>query len=285
MVRRSLSDILTAPRLHVLANGLGFGGIAFGVWVLLGLGIEGQGGTGGGDALAYWRAGRSILGGTALYGAEPGTTSAYLYSPLFAQLVAPLALLPAAAFVWAWRAIELVGLRVATGSWSRAGIAILVFPPVLIELAYANVNLLIAAVCALAMRGVVTGWPAPILVKVAGLPLLPLAFQSDRRTFVRAGLVALAIGVVSVALAPGPWVEFLRFLAAGREPTWWTNLGQGIPLLPRLLVAMAIGVAAVRWRRLLPVAVLVGLPIIWLSAISILVATVVPLPVRDERPR
>ncbi len=257
------------------AAGIGF---LFGLWILAGLGIAGQGGSGGSDAIAYWHAGRAILDGTSLYGADAGTTSAYLYSPLFAQVVAPLTFLSPISFVWLWRAIELGALRVATGSWTRAGLAILVFPPVIIELAYANVNLLIAAICALAMRGLVAPWSVPVVVKVAALPLAPMAFLADRRTFLLSGAIALAAVVVSVAIAPTMWTDYVAFLRNAQEPTWWTNLSQGIPLAPRLLVGMALGVAAIRWPRLAPLAVLIALPIVWLSALSILVATVAPIP-------
>ncbi|MBI3746442.1 MAG: hypothetical protein HY264_07980 [Chloroflexi bacterium] len=81
---------LAAGRVATLVTqGAAFIGFAFGLWILLGLGIEGNGGTGGSDALAYWRAGRAIIDGTALYGQDAGTASAYLYSPLFAQLMTP----------------------------------------------------------------------------------------------------------------------------------------------------------------------------------------------------
>ena len=259
------------------AAGIGF---LFGLWILAGLGISGQGGSGGSDAIAYWHAGRAFLDGTALYGADAGTTSAYLYSPLFAQVVAPLTFLSPISFVWLWRALELGALRLATGSWTRAGLAILVFPPVIIELAYANVNLMIAAICALAMRGLVAPWSVPLVVKVAALPLAPMAFLADRRTFLLSGAIALVAVAVSVAVAPALWSDYVTFLRNAQEPTWWTNLSQGFPLAPRLLVGIALGVAAIRWPRLAPLAVLIALPIVWLSALSILVATVASVPAR-----
>lgn len=256
------------------AAGIGF---LFGLWIIAGLGIAGYGGSGGSDAIAYWHAGRAILDGTALYGADAGTTSAYLYSPLFAQVVAPLTFLSPVSFVWLWRALELGALRVATGSWTRAGLAILVFPPVIIELAYANVNLVIAAICALAMRGLVAPWSLPVVVKAAALPLAPMAFLADRRTFLFSGAIALGAVAVSVALAPALWSDYVTFLRSAQEPTWWTNLSRGFPLAARLLVGMGLGVAAIRWPRLAPLAVLIALPIVWLSAVSILVATVAPV--------
>ena len=265
------------------ARGAAVVGFVLGLGIMLGLGVAGSGGSAGTDALAYWQAGRSILDGSALYGGNAGVTSAYLYSPLFAQLVAPLSLLPAPVFVWLWRLLEVGCLRVAIGSWTRAGLAMLVFPPVIIELVYGNVNLMIAAVCALVMRGRAAPWGAPIVVKAAGIPLIPLAFKADWWTFIRAGAVMLVAVGVSIVLAPIAWSDYLWFLADAEQPTWWTNLSRDIPFAIRLLAAMGLGVVAVRWVRVAPIAVLVGLPIVWLSSVSILVATVAPLPETGHR--
>jgi hypothetical protein len=263
-----------------LLAGLGAVGFAFGLWILLGLGIHDAGGTAGTDALAYWRAGRAVLDGTELYGLRPGATSAYLYTPLFAQFVAPASILPPVAFVWLWRLLEVACLRLVVGSWSRAGLAILVFPPVLIELAFGNVNLVVAAVCALAMRGAAAATSLPIVVKLTGLPLVPLALVADRKGFLVGLAVAALVVAGSVLAAPHLWAGFLAFLGQVPEPAWWTNLSRGTPLVLRLAIAMALGVVAIRWRRLAPVAVIVGLPIIWVTSLSILVAVAAPLPAR-----
>lgn len=277
----SLARAISPAFVPRLVTGLGVIGFAFGLWILVGLGIHGQGGTAGTDALAYWQAGRAILDGSALYAGDPGATAAYLYSPLFAQLVAPASLLPSVAFVWLWRLLEVGCLRLVLGSWARAGLAILVFPPVLIELAFGNVNLVVAAVCALAMRGRAAATSVPLAVKLTGLPLVPLAFVADRRGFL-AGLVVAALAVgISILVAPGPWADFAAFLGRAPEPTWWTNLSRGTPLLPRLVLALALGVAAIRWRRLAPIAVVIGLPIVWLTSLSILVAVAAPLRAGD----
>lgn len=260
-----------------LVAGLGVVGFAFGLWILVGLGIEGAGGTGGSDAVAYWQAGRAVIDGAALYGLKPGATAAYLYSPLFAQLMAPLAILPREAFVWLWRLLEIGCLRLVVGSWTRTGIAILVFPPVLIELAFGNVNLMVAAVCAFVMRGRSALAGIPLVVKLTALPLVPLAFVADRRGFLAGLALAVVATGVSVLVAPTLWGDFIAFLGHVSEPTWWTNLSRGASLAVRLVIALGLGVAAIRWRRLAPIAVIVGLPIIWVTSLSILVAVAAPL--------
>ena len=54
------------------------------------------------DAHAYWLAGRTPHP----YGPRPGANDAYLYSPVFAQLVKPVAALPWPVFRLMWVAVE-----------------------------------------------------------------------------------------------------------------------------------------------------------------------------------
>ena len=294
MMRATLGQGITLPTLsadgrRLLARGLAGIGFAYGLWAIVALGVAGEGGSTGTDALAYWTAGQAMLGGGSPYGAAPGEAGAYLYAPIFVQVVAPLTLLPAAVFVWGWRLLEVVCLRVAVGSWTGAGVAILVFPPVVIELAFANVNLIVAAVCALVMRGGVAVSGIPVVVKGVGLPLVPLAFLNGRAGFVRSWALLLAIVAVSVALAPSLWREYLELLSRTAQPTWWTNLSGDLPLAVRLAVGLGLGLVAIRFVRLAPIAVFVAQPIVWLSSLSILVAVVAPVArsplARGGRPR
>jgi Glycosyltransferase family 87 len=269
-----------SPRgLRLLGYGLAACGFLLLGVVLVERGILGDGtGAGGGDALAYHAAAQRLLSGAPLYVERPGTLLAFLYPPAFAQLIAPLGLLSPAAFVWLWRAIGLAGLRVAMGSWTAAGIATLVYPPVIFELEVANLNLVLAGICAMVMRGQAGLVGAAFVTKFAALPLVPLGFVADRRGLLAGGVVAGAAIVVSLLTVPQLWSDYVQFLRSSVEPTYWANLLYGVPIVLRLAVAMALGVAAARYRRLAPLAMLVGLPVVWLSSLSILVATAAPMP-------
>jgi hypothetical protein len=132
------------------------------------------------------------------------------------------------------------------------------------------------------MRGASAATSMPLAVKLTGLPLVPLAVIADRKGFL-VGLATAALAVAgSVLVAPDLWAGFLAFLGQVPEPSWWTNLSRGTPLALRLAIAMALGVAAIRWRRLAPIAVIVGLPIVWVTSLSILVAVAAPLPARGR---
>ena len=56
------------------------------------------------DSYAYWLAGQNVLHGQPLYSSVAvDALGAYKYPPIFAQLIAPLTLIPALAFSWLWR--------------------------------------------------------------------------------------------------------------------------------------------------------------------------------------
>ena len=246
--------------------------------VLLDRGVFGIGdGVGGTDAIAFHGGAERLLRNAPLYEDREGAPFAFVYSPLFAQLIAPLGLLPSAAFVWLWRALEVAGLRIAVGSWTRAGIAILVFPPIILEIDVANVNLLLAAACALIMRG--QTWPTaiPFVLKLAALPLVPLAMAKNRPDFIVGMGLAVTAMSISVLATPQLWAQYVHFLATSSEPSYWANLLYGVPSVVRLLVAVAVGLAAIRWLRLAPVALLIGLPVVWVGTLSVLVAVAAPI--------
>ncbi|HSO30441.1 MAG TPA: hypothetical protein VLS28_11090 [Candidatus Sulfomarinibacteraceae bacterium] len=262
---------------RILFVGFGLTGYALLARVLLVNGIQDAGGLGGIDAIAYWTAAGHALRGEPLYGIESFEFAAYQYPPPFAQVLAPASLLPMPVFVWLWRAVELVGLRLATGGWIRAGIAILVFPPVLAELDAGNVHLAMAGVTALAMRGIAAPVAPAALVKLAAWPLAPLAWLRDRRGLLLGVGVAAIVAIGSIVLATDAWREYFDFLASGTLPTGSYNVLVGVPVVPRLIAAAAFGLAAVRWIRLAPIAVLLAYPVVWFHGLSTLTAVVAPV--------
>ncbi|MDQ3937895.1 MAG: DUF2029 domain-containing protein, partial [Chloroflexota bacterium] len=157
------------------------------------------------DSYAYWLAGRNVLEGQPLYWLhDEGALGAYRYPPLFAQLWAPFALLPALVFSWAWRIVCLLSLRYLAGSWRNVGLWLLV-PFTLTELSIANVTFPVAAMTVMALNG--RGWMASWAgaVKFGPLLLLPylwFARPSMRRSLVLGVIMVGASCAVSFTLAP-----------------------------------------------------------------------------------
>jgi hypothetical protein len=270
---------------HLLAQGLAAIGFVVLGKALFDHGIQGAGGGGGIDAIAYLTAAQHLAVGSPLYEAGVGTFTAYTYPPPLAQILMPVSGLPTPIFVWSWRVLEILGLRIAVGSWTRSGIALLVFPPAIAEIDAANVHLIMAAVCALAMRGLAAPIAPAALLKFASAALVPLAVFRDWRGLLIGILPALAIVAVSYLLAPALWSDYAAYLGRAEFPSGWYNLAVGIPLVARLVVAGIVSLLAVRWVRLAPVAVFLAYPVVWFHGLSTLVAVVAPIGDRREDTR
>jgi hypothetical protein len=261
---------------RILFVGVGLVGYALLARVLLVEGIQGAGGLGGIDAIAYWTAAGHAWRNEPLYAVGGFGFGAYQYPPLFAQVLAPASLLPMSLFVWLWRLLELIGLRLATGGWARSGIAILIFPPVIAEIDAGNVHLIMAGVAGLAMRGVAAPVGPALLVKFSTWPLAPVGWTRDRRgLFIGAVGIALA-ALVSIVLSAANWTDYLAFLSLHAQPAPGYKFLDSVPYLIRLAAAGIVGLAAIRWLRLAPIAVLLAYPVVWFHALSTLTAIVAP---------
>jgi hypothetical protein len=235
------------------------------------------------DAYAFWVAGRNVLEGRELYAsAAIGGLGAYWYPPIFAQLWAPLALLPELAFTWLWRVFCFLCLRWLAGSWRATGLWLL-FPFTITELSAANVTLPVAAATFAALRGEVRALPWAALLKfgpILCLPFLWIARPASRRVLVRAFLVALGVCLLSFASLPSEWLSYLRHMASS---TAIDNTGPGlIAILPspiadfglRLGVALVLLVAAIAFRseRAVYVAATIAVPTLWVARLTPLLA-------------
>ena len=274
-LRAELGAALVSPHVRAILLVASLMGYLLGFKTLLEHGILSLGGAGAIDALAYWTAGRSLLDGHAVYGIPVGGFTAYLYPPVFVQVVAPFSALPLDVFVWAWRAFELGCLRVAVGSWRNAGLAILLWPPVIAELDAGNVHLIVAAAVAMTIRGDARALLPAVLTKFASLAAVPAAIRLDRRGLLVGAGVALAASALSFALAPQLWHDYLAFITRATEPnSTGYNIGSFIWTPLRLGIATGFALAAVAWPRLSVVAVTLAYPVLWLHGLSTLTALV-----------
>ena len=214
------------------------------------------------DARAYWQVNLAhpyLTSGV-------GDVSAFLYSPAFAQVMAPFSLLPFPAFDALWTALLLVVCAWLIRPWPWAGL--MLFLPISYELFVGNVNFLIAAAIVLGFRAPAI-WAFPILTKIApGLGLLWFAVRREWRALALALGGTAAVAAVSFALAPSAWSDWFAFLLA--------SSGRSDLLVPRTVIAaglLAFGAATGR-RWLVPVAVWMALPNVILNSWVILLAAI-----------
>jgi hypothetical protein len=233
------------------------------------------------DALAYWG-----FDFTNLYGGQHvGEPSAYLYSPAFAQLLAPLGALPWQLFAAIWSGLNLGVLIWMTGP--RLAAVLLLFPgsPVADEITTGNIHLLLAATVVLGFRA--SGWwTLPLLTKVTpGIGVLWFAGRREWRELVVALATTAVIAIFSFLIAPHAWVDWLDTLrrSSGIPVPGQIAVVPG-PLALRVLGAGAIAIyaGATNRRWLAPLPVFLALPVPWSSGLAVLVA-MIPLGRADAR--
>jgi Glycosyltransferase family 87 len=233
------------------------------------------------DEHAYWLAGQRLLHGQPLYDptASANTPFAYWYPPVVAQLVAPIsAIVPSEAFSWAWLALLLGCVWWLAGSRPLPFLALIAFLPVATELWFRNVHLILAVLVVLAIRR----WPIMFAVGAAiklspGLGIVYLAARGRWRDAAITALAGAAILAVSVVLAPDAWAQFAEVLRV-RGPADASSFLL-VPYWVRAGLGLALAVIAGRLRPrlgepLLVVALVVALPTLWFTALSMLAALV-----------
>jgi hypothetical protein len=226
------------------------------------------------DAYAYW----TTRSGDFYAAADTGRIGAYLYSPAFAQVLTPLVALPLAVFTAIWTAINFAALWWLLRRWALPS---LLFLPIPFEIISGNVHLLYAVAIVAGFRYPGT-WALMLLTKVTpGIGLLWFLIRREWRALAIAAGVTGAIVAVSFVLDRGAWETWIAILRADLAgagggllvtPGWYLP----VPLLPRLVGAAIVVVVAALTDRpwLIPVAVVLAMPVIWLNSFAVLAAAV-----------
>ena len=237
--------------------------------VLIVVGIMALTNVHGHDALAYW-----IVDPADPYSLRnPGLSGSgvFRYSPTAALLVSPLGALPWNVFTTVWLAAELGVLWLLAGRW---WLALVLLPPVTLDLFAGNIDLFLALLVAASFR-YPGAWAVVGLTKVT--PIVGALWFVGRRDWRGVGWVSATFGllVIGTVAATGvrPWEQWFHELGS------WAGAGSvglhvPIGLLPRVLTAAAVayyaGVTNRAW--LVPIAVVIAMPVLWIIAFTPLVA-------------
>lgn len=237
------------------------------------------------DAHAYWLAGRHVLEGTPLYdpNVDIETLGAFKYPPLFAQAIAPFAVLPELAFDWLWRIVCILCLRALVGSWRNFGVALL-FPPIWNELSIANVTFPVAYLALLALRGRPTYLPVAIALKFGPALLVPFILlrrgAADRRRLL-VGLAAFAgLCGVSFLATPSAWHDYLGTIGPqaasgiGGAPAVALSQSGALDFALRGSLGLAAVIIAIAFdeERLAWAAAVITVPVLFFARLAPLVA-------------
>ncbi len=227
------------------------------------------------DFRVYYHAAERLVAGESLYVQQTGTEGGYLYTPLLAWLIQPLARLPFATALKIWFAINTLTLLAAIGlsalalrlRWSdtaRVALMVLIafrFWPTVMSFGYGQVNFALVAVIAGMMLaaqrqswwafGLMLALGAMIKPWMIGLLLYPAVFRKWSALawslVATAALMAGAFALVGFA----EWPRFLHVLATNSEQSGLVSqsiLGFArLHFAPNILVEPFTTDAAVKW--------------------------------------
>lgn len=229
---------------------------------------------GGTDAHAYWLA----VQGPLSYSRPPMQLDAFLYSPLFADVIRPFGALPWPVFWLGWAAAEAAVF--AWLLWPARRWAVPLWLLCTPELVNGNVYAFFGLVLVLGFRRPAL-WVFPILTKVVGgVGLLWFVVRGEWRRLLTAAAVLLLLVGVSYLMQPAEWMAWVRFLleqrGSSRDGVWG--------LAARGLIAAGIVVVAARTDRrwLVAVAVAVVNPVYGVTTLTVLAAVPRLLEERQE---
>ena len=225
------------------------------------------------DSHVYWRA---ALASDLYANALVGELGAYLYSPAFAQLLAPAGLLPWPIFLFGWATVSiavaaaLCAAPIARRPWLWLPLAMLA----ILDIGAGNVNVLIAAAVVIGFRWP-GAWSFVILTKVTpGLALLWFAARREWSHLAMAlGVTALVIGI-SAVFEVSAWLDWMTMLLGHGTPRALSG-DIAIPAHIRFPVALIL----VTWgawsdrRWVVPAACLLLMPVIWPNTLALLLGS------------
>jgi len=220
----------------------------------------------GHDAWIWDRVGDQVRAGISPYQGDLDQNLLFFYSPVWAVIFASVSWLPREVVLVGLMLLEILALRYCAGSWLRVGYLGLV-PIIGFELSVGQINLIIAAAIAAALRG---DGRLAVLATFAKLSPLPAI-----REFRRPLAVALLCIVATVPVLP-LWVAWFDALSAASQA-----LGPvPFPYVGRLAVAVALMLTGRTWARGL--AVIVAIPNVTPNIYVLLVALMPVLPGPEE---
>ncbi|MCA1570291.1 MAG: DUF2029 domain-containing protein [Chloroflexi bacterium] len=254
--------LLRDRRIHAVASllALGYLGVR---WALL---LVSDDPLKAADAFTYW----NVPYDDPYAGPRLGVPGAYLYTPAFLQVIAPLRLLPWEVFHAVWALLGLGSMVFLVGPIGGA-IALTVLSFVARDILVGNIHLMLGAAIVIGLRHP-AAWAFAALTKVT--PGVGLAWFIGRREWRRAGIalgVTALIAGASFAITPDLWFAWVDRMRGDAQTA-------GDPYLLIIVVRATLAAALVvyaGWRNqawIVPIAVVLALPVLWPDSLAILLA-------------
>ncbi|MGO4856128.1 glycosyltransferase family 87 protein [Arthrobacter sp. 2MCAF14] len=217
------------------------------------------------DAHAYWLAGQGPL----LYDKPAGQLDAYLYSPAFATVIRPLAMLDWPFFFAVWACLEAAVLvwllKPLQLKW-----AIPLFLLSVPELVNGNIFILLAASAVIGTR-MPAAWAFPVLTKItSGVGLICFVVRGEWRRLAQGIGACVGIAGVSYLFNPSEWQAWFTFLISHRGATQ----DGGLSFFLRCMLGAGVAAFGARkgWPWLIAPAMVLVSPVFALPTLTLLTA-------------
>ncbi|MDP9468237.1 MAG: DUF2029 domain-containing protein [Chloroflexota bacterium] len=223
------------------------------------------------DNWSFWSAWR-----VGLYSRPWPESHTYVYPPALAQAIWPLTQLSWPVFHAVWTVILGVALLIAAGP-AVGGWALALLPFALKDIREGQIHALFALAIVLGFR-YPGAWSFVLLTKVTpGIGLLWFAVRREWRSLAVAAGATAVMGIASFLLAPDLWLQWFGTVGpALRAPNPYVDYSLpilvNVPFFVRLLVAAALvgWGARANHRWVVPVAVFLALPAVWVGGLTVL---------------
>jgi hypothetical protein len=185
---------------------------------------------------------------------------------------------PSELFTALWTAGMLVALWWLAGRDVIRALALVAFLPVATEFWFRNIHLFLAVLVVVGIRAAPTALAGAAAIKLSpGLAIPWLAGRGRWRDAAAVAAAGCVILVVSVAAAPDQWLAWIGFMRS--QDPFVPSSFLPLPFPVRLVAGLALAILAARlpgWRGEvgLVVAIVIALPSLWFTGLSLLVATV-----------
>ena len=220
------------------------------------------------DAHAYWAADTATA-----YTIAEGSPDALLYTPPVVMVMDLFGAIPWPVFAYLWTYLVTGAIVFMAGPFT---FPLVLTPPIAYEITLGNIHALtgLAVIAGLRWPGF---WAWMLLTKVTpGVGLLWFAFRREWRSLAIALGVTALIAVPTLILRPDLWIAWFEALLHAQGGPQLASGIYAVPLLPRLAVAVAILWWGARRDRtwVVPIAVTLGLPVLWDHGLAIALASI-----------